>query len=199
MDLTNIDNLGNIIDQETDASAVQNNVFDLGKDRKITSLTALGARAKRNGQQVNSESTIGTAYNPGDTVPVGNYIVMDGAITLDSGDIVGNINFNELEYFRNETAQSFSSSTGVVKQILINEEYQEKIKVKVSRNDSSLSTATEITLYLNETPMVNYDANGEPISGNADAGYDVNKAETLYARYISVSTMIKANNIYEGR
>jgi len=197
--LTNIDSsTGLIQDQEVDATA-ESIIHDLGKVRRIISLQALGERAARNGQQINSEPNLGTAIDAGSAVLTDNsiYMVINDVITLDDANATS---YNPWETFvatdeGSGAGLGFSTTTnGQVQEVLISD-YDDKVQIQVSKDAADLSDATTITLFLHEEPMVNLDVNGLPELGNADDGYESDNAQPLYARYIRFFITVKANNL----
>ena len=192
MTLSNIDaTTGLIQDQETDATA-DTGIIDIGKERKITNISALGQRAMRNGQQVNTISNLSAPIAAGSTLTAGKiYMCIDDVITLDTDSK----SYNPWEMFLVGTTQTFSTTgAGRVQEVYI-DQYDEKITIQCSKTDSTLTGVPTITLFLHETPMVNVDTNGEPTKGNADAGYDEATAQSLYTQYIKVNNIVKANNL----
>ncbi len=191
--LSNIGTDGKITDQETDATAANSTIQDFGKIRKVQDFSMLGERAARNGQQINSVTNLGSPFSAGTTLTAGkNYMCIDDVIHLDTD----NIDIDPWSTFYISTDQTFSTAgTGRVQEVLLND-YDPKFKMKCSRTDNTLVSATEITMKVYETPMVNVDVNGEPIAGNADAGYDEVTAQPLYARYVQITEVkVKANNL----
>ncbi len=197
--LTNIDANGKVTDQETDSLAQRLNFTDLLKVRKILSWTALGERAARNGQQINTESNLGLPISAGTGVltALKTYMVINEVITLDNAAATS---YNPWETFQaidegGGAGLGFSSSTnGQVQEVLI-DKYDEKITVKSSKDNPALTGANTLTFYLHEQPKVNLDANGIAIAGNADAAFDPATAVDFYTRYITLDVQIKANNL----
>ena len=197
--LTNIDANGKVTNQEIDSLAQRLNVTDLLKVRKILSWTALGERAARNGQQINTESNLGLPISAGAAVltALKTYMVINDVITLDNAAATS---YNPWETFQaidegGGAGLGFSTSTnGQVQEVLI-DKYDEKITVKSSKDNPALTGANTLTFYLHEQPKVNLDANGIAIAGNADATFDPATAVDFYMRYITLDVQIKANNL----
>jgi len=197
--LTNIDANGKVTNQEIDSLAQRLNVTDLLKVRKILSWTALGERAARNGQQINTESNLGLPISAGAAVltALKTYMVINDVITLDNAAATS---YNPWETFQaidegGGAGLGFSTSTnGQVQEVLI-DKYDEKITVKSSKDNPALTGANTLTFYLHEQPKVNLDANGIAIAGNADTTFDPATAVDFYMRYITLDVQIKANNL----
>jgi len=196
--IVNIDANGNVIDQTIDASA-ETNIIDIGHERDVLNFQALGQRAARNGQQVNTETNLGSNIAAGSSVLTDGsiYECVDDTIVRDDSGSTGQ---NPWETF---TAVDEGSGVGLgflgdgeVKEVYIDDRYEEKVQFKSSKTDGALSTAVLITSKLHSDPvLVNVDGNGEPTHGDADVGYVEGTAIPLRSRYIQFFILIKANNL----
>ncbi|MCT4590529.1 MAG: hypothetical protein N4A71_22065 [Carboxylicivirga sp.] len=188
---TNIDALGNIIDQTVDANA-ETAILDLGKLRHINSFAALGERAARNGNQVNVVADLGAAINPGTNLTDGKtYIVKTEAISQTASGKTRDV--GETFIAKNADGLAFTSATGYVQEVYLDK--PRTIELKASKTDVSLSSAPWIKMDLCAEPRVNYDVNGQIQYGNADAGYDEATSERLFIRYWKARITIKAKNL----
>lgn len=198
--IVNIDSNGYIIDQTIDASA-ESHVLDVGYVRRILNLQVSGQRAYRNGQQVNTVSNLGSDITAGANVLTAGkiYQCLNDTVTLD-GSVGTTFNPYQCYYAIDSGGGSGNndlgfSGSGIMKEVLISD-YTEKIQIRCSKTDPTLSTATLITCDLNESPIkVNVDTNGEPIYGSQDVGYTIGTATDLFTKYIKIYLKIKANNI----
>ena len=191
--LQNINNTDGLITQEGGDDALANylDVFDLGNIKEIVELQAIAEIAYRNGMQINTQNNLSTPISAGTNVLTAGktYMVINAPITLDNAAATV---YNPWETFNAIDEGSGAglgfddggaSPPGQVQEVLI-DQYDEKIKLKAHKEDSSLNNANIITLYLHEKPMVNLDASGNPQYGNADTDFDPATAQPLYARYI---------------
>ncbi len=197
---TNIDTNGRVIDQNVDANAKSTSIIDLGKIRQIVSWTALGDRAARNGQQINTEENLSAPIAPGSNVleDAKVYMCINDTITLDDA---GATTYNPWETFvavdeGSGVGLGFSTAgSGQLQEVLI-EDYDQKIKIKSSKTDALLSTAPVLTFLLYASPpMVNVDGNGIPTAGDGDTAFDEGTAVNFYTRYLDPDIDIQENNL----
>ncbi len=197
---TNIDTNGRVIDQNVDANAKSTSIIDLGKIRQIVSWTALGDRAARNGQQINTEENLSAPIAPGSNVleDAKVYMCINDTITLDDA---GATTYNPWETFvavdeGSGVGLGFSTAgSGQLQEVLI-EDYDQKIKVKSSKTDALLSTAPVLNFLLySNPPRVNVDANGIPTAGDGDTVFDEGTAVDFYTRYLDPDIDIQENNL----
>ncbi len=196
--IVNIDSNGNVIDQTIDASA-ETSIIDIGHERDVLNFQALGQRAMRNGQQINTETNLGSNIAAGSSVLTDGltYECVDDTIVRDDSGSTGQ---NPWETF---TAVDEGSGVGLgfsgdgeVKEVYIDDRYEEKVQFKSSKTDNTLAAAVLITSKLHSNPvLVNVDGNGEPTHGDADVGYVEGTAIPLRSRYIQFFIKIKANNL----
>ena len=194
----NIDAIGNISDQNTDATT-QTNIMDFGHIRTVLNFQALGDRAARNGQQINSEVNLGSNISAGSNVLVDNtvYMCVDDIITRDDSSATGQIPWDTFTAIDEGGGVGLGfSDSGTVKEVYIDDRYEEKIQFKSSKTDAVLSAAVLLNHKLHSDPiLVNVDGVGEPTHGNLDVGYNEGTAIPLRSRYIQFFIKIKSNNL----
>jgi hypothetical protein len=196
--LTNIDANGRVINQELDSTIVSN-IIDLLKVRQILEWKNMGSIAARNGQQINTVENLSTPINPGSNVLTDAkvYMCVDDVITLDDAAATS---YYPWETFTTHdegggAGLGFSTSgSGKVQEVYI-DKYDQKIKIKSSKSDDTLATASELQYYLHQQPKCNVDANGEPTRGNADDLFNEAAAVDLFSRYMQFELTIQANQL----
>lgn len=188
---SNIDTQGNIIDQTVDASA-ETNITDLGKLRHISSFEALGERAVRNGNQVNTNADLGVIINAGTNLTNGKtYIVRTEAIGLTASGKTRDI--GETFIASATDGLAFISDTGYVQEVYLDK--PRSIELKASKTDPTLAVTPWVKMDLYAEPKGNYDENGQLLYGNADVNYDEATSERLFIRYWKARITIKAKNL----
>lgn len=188
---------GQVTDQTIDAIAFDSPIRDLGEVRNILNLEEIGVNAYRNGIYKNTDDFLGAEITAGSSVLTAGepYYVYSGSITLDDS---GTTTYNVFDTFtavdEGGGAGLGFSGAGIVKKVNI-DKYDNKMYLKCSKVDPNLTGAVEIQLFLNQTPEVNIDVNGEPVLGNADAGFDELEAVPLSMRYYQQKATYKADSL----
>jgi hypothetical protein len=180
--------LGYVEDQETDATCISN-IIDLGVVKNINNLSNLGLLATRNGMQLNTVTNLGVELSAGTALTeLESYLVVNNTVTYNS------ITYNPWDTFQCLTGITAFTGSGQCREV-DQDAYPEKLQIKTSKTDPTLSGVATLTLYTIDDIEINEDANGIPTLGNADAGYVPGSAVNLDTRYIQIIVTIKAENL----
>jgi hypothetical protein len=180
--------LGYVEDQEIDATCISN-ILDLGVIKNVCTLSNLGALSYRNGMQINTVTNLGTSISAGtDLVVDESYEVIENTVTYNT------VTYNPWECFVVVTGVTEFTGTGYLRKV-DQDNYDEKIQIKVSKTDPTLSGVATLTVYLHQDIQINEDVSGIPTFGNADIGYVPGSAVDLDTRYVQILPIIKALNL----